>query len=289
MPERLHLDLTGSATILVSKYIGGEYVELISLLGASFAAPFDHAQPFSPAEQIPARKEHVVTLVLSDGSRRQWDVRWIDDGSTYATTQALVDAIKTKIDALGGGGGGGGGITQLTGNVTAGPGSGSQVATIANDAVTYAKLQNVNALSLVGNPTGAAADATNVSIGMGLAASGSSLIVDNNVVPLVTIYMATLTELSTVPIATEGYNNTGFTYTLSRSSAGVYTINTDGGEAPFTANKTMIRAVAFNGGNFVCLSVGSKSTSRIGINTHDATGAPIDPSEAIYIEVVVYP
>lgn len=35
------------------------------------------------------------------------------------------------------------GITQLTGDVTAGPGSGSQTATIANDAVTLAKMANV--------------------------------------------------------------------------------------------------------------------------------------------------
>jgi hypothetical protein len=34
-------------------------------------------------------------------------------------------------------------ITQLTGDVTAGPGTGSQVATIANDAVTLAKMANV--------------------------------------------------------------------------------------------------------------------------------------------------
>lgn len=49
----------------------------------------------------------------------------------------------------------GGGITQLTGAITAGPGSGSQAATIANDAittlkildknVTYAKIQDISA------------------------------------------------------------------------------------------------------------------------------------------------
>lgn len=37
------------------------------------------------------------------------------------------------------------GINQLTGDVTAGPGTISQVATIANSAVTYAKMQNVSA------------------------------------------------------------------------------------------------------------------------------------------------
>ncbi|KPK74249.1 MAG: hypothetical protein AMJ84_00230 [Acidithiobacillales bacterium SM23_46] len=50
----------------------------------------------------------------------------------------------------------GGGITQLTGDVTAGPGSGSQAATIANDAVTYAKMQNVVGNNvLLGNNAGA--------------------------------------------------------------------------------------------------------------------------------------
>jgi hypothetical protein len=57
-----------------------------------------------------------------------------------------------------GGGGGGGGITALTGNVTA-SGTGSVVATIANDAVTYAKMQNVSATDKVlGRSTSGAGD-----------------------------------------------------------------------------------------------------------------------------------
>lgn len=54
-------------------------------------------------------------------------------------------------------GGGGSGITQLTGDVTAGPGSGSQAATIANDAVTNVKLRNSAAGSVIGRATGASA------------------------------------------------------------------------------------------------------------------------------------
>lgn len=46
-------------------------------------------------------------------------------------------------------GAGTGGLTQLTGDVTAGPGSGSVVATIANNTVTYAKMQDASATSRV--------------------------------------------------------------------------------------------------------------------------------------------
>lgn len=70
------------------------------------------------------------------------------------------------------------GITQLTGNVTAGPGSGSQAATIANDAVvtakildanvTYAKIQNVTNARLLGNFSGGAAAPAEYSLGAGL-------------------------------------------------------------------------------------------------------------------------
>jgi hypothetical protein len=42
-----------------------------------------------------------------------------------------------------------GGITQLTGDVLAGPGTGSVVSTISNQAVTYAKIQNISAASRI--------------------------------------------------------------------------------------------------------------------------------------------
>ena len=46
------------------------------------------------------------------------------------------------------------GINQLTGDVTAGPGSGSQAATISASAVTLAKMANLSANSIIGNNTG---------------------------------------------------------------------------------------------------------------------------------------
>lgn len=53
--------------------------------------------------------------------------------------------------------GSGSGISQLTGDVTAGPGSGSQAATIANSAVTLAKIANIADQTALGNISGGAA------------------------------------------------------------------------------------------------------------------------------------
>ena len=64
---------------------------------------------------------------------------------------------------------GSGGITQLTGDVTAGPGTGSQVATIPNDTVTYAKIQNVSAADrLLGRDTAGAGNIEEIPVSSGL-------------------------------------------------------------------------------------------------------------------------
>lgn len=63
--------------------------------------------------------------------------------------------------------------TALTGDVTAA--ANSFATTIANNAVTYAKFQQVTAARLLGNPTGGAANASEISLGATLAFSGSAL------------------------------------------------------------------------------------------------------------------
>lgn len=78
--------------------------------------------------------------------------------SIYYTINGVQRAIKDSV-----GSGGGSGITQLTGDVTAGPGSGSQAATISNNAVTNAKFRQSAALSVVGNSTNGTANVADIS------------------------------------------------------------------------------------------------------------------------------
>ena len=74
-----------------------------------------------------------VTLITGQG------MRIVSDGVNYFTQR------------------GASGIYQLTGDVTAGPGSGPQAATIAAGAVSLAKMANLAANSVIGNNTGSPA------------------------------------------------------------------------------------------------------------------------------------
>ena len=68
----------------------------------------------------------------------------------------------------------GAGITALTGDVTA-SGSGSAAATIANDAVTFAKFQNITDNRILGRSAGSAGDMQEITIGSGLSLAGGVL------------------------------------------------------------------------------------------------------------------
>jgi hypothetical protein len=75
----------------------------------------------------------------------------------------VFDPFTGQIIDTGSGGGGSGGITELTGDVTAGPGSGSQSATISPDSVDNTKLAQMPASSIKGNDSGIAGSPSDLS------------------------------------------------------------------------------------------------------------------------------
>lgn len=102
------------------------------------------------------------------------------DFPTYQVINALIDqisklqkALDVRIEEVEDASSGA--IHQLTGDVTA-IGPGSAIATIANDAVTYAKIQNVSAASkLLGRGDSGAGNTEELIIGAGLSLSGITL------------------------------------------------------------------------------------------------------------------
>jgi hypothetical protein len=99
-------------------------------------------------------------LLIKDTLESTNDLVLVAANTSYNKRGDLYQTYAVPASALGGGGGGG--ITQLTGDVTAGPGAGSVIATIsnlavstgkiANNAVTFGKMQTLAGSTFLGNP-----------------------------------------------------------------------------------------------------------------------------------------
>lgn len=169
-------------------------------------------------------------------------------------------------------------MTALTGDVTA-TGPGSATATIANDAVTYAKIQVVSASTLLGNPTGSPANVSEITLGTGLAFSGTDLI-------------CTVTPSGGDVISTESSNINGQVAVFGVSADGKHISINDGGiqivssmflsstgNATFGFNTTSsFKVEASSGGYDVRFSI---SSTGILIQANDPGGA-IDPVIQLY-------
>ncbi len=118
----------------------------------------------SPARdvQFDTYDEHPGALIAVEEGTVNADTLWLctsNLGGTLNTTALVFSALSVSAA-----------ITQLTGDVTAGPGAGSQAATIPNDTVTYAKMQNISAASrLLGRGSaGGSGDPEEITLGTNL-------------------------------------------------------------------------------------------------------------------------
>ena len=140
-------------------------------------------------------------------------------------------------------------ITALTGDVTAsGPGSAS--ATIANAAVTLAKMANLTANTIIGNNTGSAATP--------LALTGTQ----------VTAMLDTFSTSTTTKGLVPGSNSLGTTYFLRAD--GTWAVPSGGGGGTPAGSNTQVQynnSSAFGGANMYW----DNANNRLGINTASPT------------------
>lgn len=111
---------------------------------------------FVPISPVPASRRVDTTAPLAGGGALAADLTLsITIGATLAVVSNTLRTV------------------AMTGDVTAS--ANSFATTIANAAVTYAKIQNVAASRLLGNPTGGATSASEISLGATLAFSGTAM------------------------------------------------------------------------------------------------------------------
>lgn len=162
--------ITGNQTITLSGDVTGSgATSIVTAIGAGVIVDAD----INASAAITLSKLAALTasrVLVSDASGI------ISASSVTSTTLGYLDAtssIQTQLNAKQATGNY---ITALTGDVTA-SGPGSVTSTIANDAVTYAKMQNVSAASkLLGRGSaGGSGDVEEITIGSGLSMSGTTL------------------------------------------------------------------------------------------------------------------
>lgn len=181
----------------------------------------------------------------------------------------------------------------FTGDVTTA--ANSVATTIAANAVTYAKFQQVAASSLVGNATGSTANATNIAIGAAFAFSGSTL-----QTVAFTGDVTTAANSVATTIAANAVSNAKFRQSAALSVVGNGTNATANvADIAGTANQTLVvnnagNALAFGALNLAAaaavtgvLPAGNQASSALlTIFTGNGTFTPQTNSKFIYVQVI---
>ena len=210
-------------------------------------------------------------VLVSDGSG------FISPFSVTSTTLGFLDATSSIQTQLNGKQVSGNYVTALTGDVTA-SGPGSVSATIANDAVTYAKMQNVSALSkLLGRGDSGAGDVQEITIGSGLTMTGTTLsATGGGTGDMVLASAQTNTGVKTFLDTTMALRNVANTFsgvfTNTITAARTWTLKDASGTLAFTSDIT-----GTNSGTNTGDQTTSGTTNRISV-TNGATNPVIDIS-----------
>ncbi len=99
---------------------------------------------------------------------------------------------------------------------------------IATSAVTYAKIQNMSANTLLGNPTGSGAAPEEITLGAGLSFSGTTLVASGGYAPLPITVVTGTTQSATVNNSYIANNAALVTVTLPSTAAIGSVINVGG-------------------------------------------------------------
>ena len=152
----------------VANMLAGEFVEDGQALGVGLQFPQaglkiydqngDHTMVIVPDENFTANRQ--LSIRLGDANR----LLRLTGGNLTVTADAELEGVNTGDQTI-----------ELTGDVT-GTGTGSFAATIANDAVTFAKIQNIATDTLIGRSTSGTGDPEAITC----TAAGRALLDDAN-------------------------------------------------------------------------------------------------------------
>lgn len=197
----------------------------------------------------------------------------ISASSVTNTTLGFLDATSSIQTQLNGKQATGNYITALTGDVTA-SGPGSVTATIANDAVTYAKMQNVSAASkLLGRGSaGGSGNVEEITLGSGLSMSGTTL----------SVTAGTVTSIATGTGLTGGTITTSGTVSLSTALAPMATLTGNGLKyLRVNAGETAVEYATVSGSGDV---VGPASATDNAVTRFDGTTGKLVQNSGVIID-----